>query len=256
MVLPTRALVGRFGDRMGRGTGASLEFTDFRDYVAGDDLRHVDWRAVARTDTWKVRLFREEVAPHVDVLLDVSASMAATEAKARAARDLADAFRELAERSGSKARLLAAGGGPLEDGHAVRFEGRGPEALVPRVPMRPRGLRVVLSDFLVPDDPAPRLRAVAAGAAHVTVVQVLDPWEVRPDVEGATTLVDAEDGARLDVDLGPPAIARYERRVTRLCDDVSRAARGAGGAHALVVAADLPTMLRRDLARQGVVEPA
>ena len=75
LVVPSTALSGGAGDRMGRGTGASLEFTDFRDYVAGDDLRHVDWRAYARTDGLKVRLFRDEVAPHLDLVLDVSASI-------------------------------------------------------------------------------------------------------------------------------------------------------------------------------------
>ena len=86
---PDRAAAGRAGDRLGRGTGASLEFVDFRDYTPGDDLRHVDWRAYARTDALQVRLFREEVAPHVDLIVDGSASMASTPAKAAALRDLA-----------------------------------------------------------------------------------------------------------------------------------------------------------------------
>lgn len=256
LALPTTALAGRSGDRMGRGTGASLEFTDFRDYVVGDDLRHVDWRAYARTDALKVRLFREEVAPHLDVVVDLSGSMAATPGKAGATADLADAFVELAACSGSKARAFAAGGGAFEPGHAPAPAGPGPAALAPRRPLRPRGLRVVVSDFLVRDDPAPRLRALAAGGAHLYVVQLLDPWELEPDLEGATTLVDAEDGARLDLDLASDAVARYRARLGRLREDVSRATRGVGGSYALVVAADLATMFRRALAPQGIVEPA
>ena len=85
LVVPSTALSGGAGDRMGRGTGASLEFTDFRDYVAGDDLRHVDWRAYARTDGLKVRLFRDEVAPHLDLVLDVSTVAATTAGAASSA---------------------------------------------------------------------------------------------------------------------------------------------------------------------------
>src|SRR5262245_19512304 len=175
---------------MGRGTGASLEFTDFREYVAGDDLRHLDWRSYARTDALHVRLFRDEVAPHLDVVLDLSASMASTPGKERAARGLADALAELAARSGSRARRLAAGGPPIGEDAAPPMTGRGTPSLLPRAPLRPRGLRAVVSDFLVADDPVPRLRELAAGAAHLYVVHLLDPWELDPDLEGATTLVD------------------------------------------------------------------
>jgi uncharacterized protein (DUF58 family) len=257
LALPVNALSGRFGDRMGRGTGSSLEFTEFREYVAGDDLRHLDWRAYARTDAMHVRLFREEVAPHLDVVLDVSGSMAATPGKDRAARDLCDALAHLAERSGSKARRLAAGGPPLDDDvPAPPFSGRDGGSLLPLVPLRPRALRAVVSDFLVQGDPASRLRALAAGAAHLTVVQVLDPWEAAPDLEGAVTLEDVEDGARLDLDLGRTAVERYRRRLERLRDDVARATRSVAGTYALVIAADLGTMLREALGPQGVVEPA
>jgi hypothetical protein len=101
-----------------------------------------------------------------------------------------------------------------------------------------------------------RLRALAAGAAHLYVVHLLDPWEASPSVEGATTLIDVEDGSRLELDVDAAAVERYRRRLGRLRDDVARATRGVGGTYALVLAADLPAMLRGALAPQGVVEPA
>lgn len=256
LALPSRALAGRFGDRMGRGTGASLEFTEFRDYVPGDDLRHVDWRAYARTDALKVRLFRDEVAPHLDVVLDASASLAVTPEKARAALDLVAALEALAAGSGARARVLACDGGRLDDAGPVAFSGGDRGTWLPREPLRPRALRAIVSDFLVADDPAPRLRALAAGAAHVYVVQLLDPWELAPDLSGPTTLVDAEDGAHLDLDLAERAVARYRDRLGRLRDDVARATRAVAGTYALVAAADLPRMLAEGLSPQGVVEPA
>ncbi len=256
LAIPAHALSGRFGDRMGQGTGSSLEFTDFRPYVPGDDVRHVDWRAYARTDALHVRLFREEVAPYVDVVVDTSASMAVTPLKARAAVDLADAFEELAARSGSKARRYAAGGLRLGDGEALSLKGGDPGGLLPRSALVPRSLRVVISDFLVPEDPAPRLRALAAGGAHLYVVHLLDPWEADPSLEGTATLVDVEDGSRLDADLAREAVARYRGRLAVLKDDVSRATKGVAGTHALVLAADLPRMLRVSLAPEGVVEPS
>jgi uncharacterized protein (DUF58 family) len=228
------------GERLGRGTGSAIEFTEFRDYVPGDDLRHVDWRAYARTDALKVRLFRDEVAPHLDLVLDTSASMTVTPEKSKAAADLASALQMLGERSGARPRMLETTASDLRTS----------------VPLRPRGLRAVVSDFLVEHDPVPALRALAAGSAHLYVVQVLDPWELHPDADGARTLVDAEDGARLDLHLSAVAVERYRRRLGLLTDSVARATRAAAGTYALVPAADLATMLRRSLSPQGVVEPA
>lgn len=253
---PDRAAAGRAGDRLGRGTGASLEFVDFRDYTPGDDLRHVDWRAYARTDALQVRLFREEVAPHVDLIVDVSASMASTPAKAAALRDLASGLAHLAERSGARTKVLEAGGGALDDLEGLAPAGPGRGALLPRLPLRPRSVRVVLSDFLVPDDPVPLLRGLAAGGAHVVAIQLLDPWEADPVAEGPATLVDVEDGARLDLDLDAATLDRYRVRLGRLTEDVSRATRAVAGRFASVRAGDLPKMLREGLSPAGVVEPA
>ena len=38
---------GRSGELLGRGTGSSLEFQEYREYLPGDDIRHVDWANAA-----------------------------------------------------------------------------------------------------------------------------------------------------------------------------------------------------------------
>src|SRR4051812_37461191 len=73
--LPRLMLQGQSGVTVGQRAGSSLEFRDYRDYQPGDDLRHVDWNAYARSDVLAVKLFREEVTPHLDVLIDDSRSM-------------------------------------------------------------------------------------------------------------------------------------------------------------------------------------
>ncbi len=88
LAMPRTPLGGRVGERLGSGTGSSLEFQDYRPYAPGDDLRHVDWAAYARSELLTVRLYREEVAPRVDLVIDVSRSMAVTEQKLRAFGEL------------------------------------------------------------------------------------------------------------------------------------------------------------------------
>src|SRR5438552_15467907 len=86
--MPRAPAGGRLGERLGSGTGSSLEFQDYRQYAPGDDLRHVDWAAYARSEVLTVRLYREEVAPRIDLVFDLSRSMAVTEQKFQAYAEL------------------------------------------------------------------------------------------------------------------------------------------------------------------------
>ena len=56
--------------------GFSVEFAEHRKYVPGDELRHLDWRALARTDKYFIKQFEEETNLRCHLLLDTSGSMA------------------------------------------------------------------------------------------------------------------------------------------------------------------------------------
>jgi uncharacterized protein (DUF58 family) len=73
--IPQVAAGGWTGSRSGRRAGSSIDFQDYREYQPGDDLRFIDWGIYSRSDRLVVKLFREEVTPHLDLILDGSASM-------------------------------------------------------------------------------------------------------------------------------------------------------------------------------------
>src|SRR5260221_4105589 len=73
--LPRAPAAGRSGELLGRGTGSSLEFQEYREYVPGDDIRHLDWGAYARSDTLSVRPFRQQISPRTPIRIDASRSM-------------------------------------------------------------------------------------------------------------------------------------------------------------------------------------
>ena len=56
--------------------GASIDFAEHRGYVAGDDIRRVDWKLYARTDRYYVKQYEADTNANLSVLLDVSRSMA------------------------------------------------------------------------------------------------------------------------------------------------------------------------------------
>ncbi|MFH1422907.1 MAG: DUF58 domain-containing protein [Planctomycetota bacterium] len=56
--------------------GFSVEFAEYREYVPGDDLKHFDWKALARTDRRYIKQYQEETNLKAYILIDASASMA------------------------------------------------------------------------------------------------------------------------------------------------------------------------------------
>ena len=77
LMLVTRKAVhgGMKGVRRSVKRGQSVEFTDYRNYALGDDLRALDWNLYARLEKLFIKLFIEEEDVNVHILLDASASM-------------------------------------------------------------------------------------------------------------------------------------------------------------------------------------
>lgn len=75
-VLSRKILSGKMpGERRSKKRGQSVEFDDYREYVPGDDLRHVDWNVFARLDRFFIKLFREDEDLALHLIVDRSPSM-------------------------------------------------------------------------------------------------------------------------------------------------------------------------------------
>ncbi len=109
------------GAHLIRQRGQSLEFREFRPYLPGDDIRHVDWRASARhhrREELVVRTFEHEVQTRVVISIDTRATMRLPEvaSKLQIARWFAEAMSYIAGRSGDSVALHA-----LERGQVVEL---------------------------------------------------------------------------------------------------------------------------------------
>lgn len=214
---------GRIGDERSASVGASMEMHDFRMYQPGDDLRHVDWNAVARTGELILRVRQDEVAPRVEVIVDGSRSMALSEVKARRTKEVAALVCEVSRRQGLEPTLFLAGAkaervfgpGITTALHAYAFEGADDlmSALKRAPPLRRAGLRIVISDFLF-EAPLERFAETCARETTGThFVQVLDAEDVDPSGGFGARLVDAESEAGLDRILSPAVLRRYLERL-------------------------------------------
>jgi uncharacterized protein (DUF58 family) len=268
LTVPRTGPTNRTGPVAAARPGSSLEFRDYRGYEPGDDLRHIDWGAYARSDQLNVKLYREEVAPHLDVLLDGSRSMAlADSAKAQATLALAGFFTAAAANAGfsHSGWLLAADALPLGDRlrrpdawEAIAFEHRDP----PAPPLagaaarwRPRGVRVLVSDLLWDADPAKTVRQLADRASAVVVLQVLAGVDADPPTAGHLQLIDSETGLVREVRIDGAMAARYRGNLARLQGHWHDACRAAGAVFLTVVAEEILRGWRLDpLVGAGVLQ--
>lgn len=268
--LPRVPISGRSGELLGRGSGSSLEFQEFRQYMPGDDIRHLDWSTYARSDQLMVRLYREEISPRTQIFVDTSRSMnTGDQAKPLVTRQLGALFCLLSARLGGQPQLIPLGDDlPLRsvgvDGleqfylHPFSANATLPDLLDRQaVPLKPQGLRIVVSDFLFPHDPESLIRRLAAGASVLWVVQLLTAWEANPTPLGGRRLVDIEARSELDLQVDQRTIQTYLNRLNALQTELQRQCRRAHATFVTLTADEgLETLCRGDLSAAGILRPA
>jgi uncharacterized protein (DUF58 family) len=254
--IPQVAASGLTGSRAGRRTGSSIDFQDYREYQPGDDLRFIDWGIYARTDRLTVKLYREEVIPHLDLILDGSRSMSLEgTAKANAAAKLS--------------ALLATAAANAQCTQAVWLSGEGfqrlandtlmPSAwdkleldskrtldqsfdiLSPR--LRRLGVRVLISDLLWPGEPLQILRRLRDGAAALFVIQLLGRDDVTPPEHGNLRVVDSETGEESEIYIDSSIARQYSDNLAQLQQSWADACRQSGAHMTTLVAEDLENSL-------------
>lgn len=208
------------GMRLGAGPGASLEFHDHRNYQPGDDLRHLDWAASARTGSLILRRHRKEVLPRLEILVDGSASMAAHPGKLALATGLAALIATLASEEALRPRMFWCAASPVAlPGTweaALRLQSAGGAAgLDAPVPGLLAGAeRLLISDGLNPAGGPAVVRRLGAGAGRIALIQVLAREELAPPLDGPGRLEDVEGGAS-DLVRDAATIAAYKERLAR-----------------------------------------
>jgi uncharacterized protein (DUF58 family) len=200
--------------------GQSVEFSEHKEYAAGDDIRHIDWKAYGKFDKYYLKRFEHETSLRAYLVLDASASMGYGSARSKLsqAATAAAALAVLLVRQQDAVGLCVAQGNSLEfvpprssAGHLgalmevlARTTPAGPTHLgtiADRVAekVQRRALILVLSDFFDPD-PAGLRRVLRLRAMRheVALFQVLDPAELTFPFEDPTLFLSLEDDRRLE----------------------------------------------------------
>ena len=237
-----RAKSSAKGERRSRARGQSVEFADYRTYVAGDDLRYLDWNLYGRLERLFLKLYEEERELPVRIFLDASESMSFGEPrKFDFARQVAAAvgyvalcgfdrvtvavFPDNSEEAAVRGSLRSVRGrktsltffqnlGRLTAKGSANFN----QALRRgAIEARHAGVAVVLSDFLDPAGYEAGLNALVGRGFQVNAVQILAPEELNPSTYGDLRLVDSESGAVQEVTFGKFRLKSYQQTVSNFC---------------------------------------
>jgi uncharacterized protein (DUF58 family) len=255
--------------------GFSHEFAEYRAYSPGDDLRHVDWNVFARSERMYLKRYRGETNSPLTVLLDASNSMqfgSHSVNKMDYARYLAASLFYLAlhgqrdaaglitfddeirnknrptTRQGQLQRLLAG----LEQAEArARTDFAKPMRYFQELVKR-RGMVLIVSDFWEP--PESIIRTIEPLRFHgneVVLFHVLDPEDVRPELNGPSILVDMETQKQLET---TPDYTRkeYPEKIAAHLADLRDRTQAAGmGYYLLMTDRPLDDALREYLTLRG-----
>ncbi len=219
------------GERRSRRKGQSVEFADFRNYVAGDDLRFIDWNLYARLDKLFLKLFLEEEDLHFFTLIDNSRSMDFGDpTKLAYAKQLAAALGFIGLCRADRVRIetlassLAKPGPVLRGRHSLYRMIDYLDSIEPgqnvslldgvknfAIRNKGKGILVLISDLMDKNGYDAAFRYLVAQQLDVYVIQVLSPEEVEPDIAGDLKLVDCEDADIAEITVSKPLLDRYQR---------------------------------------------
>ena len=258
-VLSRKILQGKLqGERRSKRRGQSVEFADHRPYVAGDDLRFVDWNVYGRLEQLFLKLYLEEQDLTVHIVADASASMSFGEpSKELFIKKLTAALGYVSLVNNNRVTISF-----IADGVTVQLanmRGRNylnnmAECLLTTDCDGPSnfddacrqlaagrigsGVMVVLSDFLFKEGYDSGLRRLIGRQYDLYAIQVLCPQELSPDLSGELKLIDIEDADAAEITVSAALSKYYKRNLTAYCNELKDFCTSRGAVYVLANSAD------------------
>lgn len=245
------------GNRKSVQKGSSAEFSDFREYMPGDDVRQIDWNAYGRLDRLFVKEYMEEKEAVVSLLIDTSASMDyGKQKKSELAVQIAAALAYLAlagmdrvvvyDMQRMQSPFMVFGGkkgypGLLKWLEQLPFSGEADmQAAVRQMAVKGPGMTILISDFLSeqmvngPEDEIVKLmKYLDYRKQRAVMLHVMAAEELKVELSGTYNLIDMENGQQLKVTMEQTSIREYHEALRNFMDKLQRSCKKAGSNYIL-----------------------
>jgi uncharacterized protein (DUF58 family) len=245
---------GAGGEHAASRKGYSLEFSDYRRYQGGDDLRYVDWNIYRRLDRLVLKMFTAEEEMNIYLLVDTSASMAGSASAAEGESVKMDYAKKVAAALGyiGLKNLDRFGGAafsstleaPLKLGRGrtqilrlfgfldrlscagptdLRATVRGFTTLFPH-----QGLVVIVSDLFDPAGWRAAVEELARKKYQILIIHVLEEEEIEPRFRGDVALLDAEGSRERRLFVDAELTRRFQEELAIYFRDIESACASLG----------------------------
>lgn len=221
---------GMSGNRKSKSKGNSVEFSDFREYMLGDDIRRIDWNAYGRFDRLFVKLFMEEKECVFRIILDGSGSMGfGDRSKEICAKRIAGALAySILDNSDRACVGMLKGNMPTMYKGVTGKQGFGKITnylnmmkfgddtdlykVLKKETFGTAGVTVFISDMYT-DNLEDILKYLAMKKQQIILIRVLSREEADPSFEGYVRLIDSEDGNAMRVTMNRSVLKEYKGRL-------------------------------------------
>lgn len=273
--MPHKSAGNLSGNRKSAQKGSSTEFSGFREYQPGDDIRRIDWNAYGRLDKLFIKEYMEEKEAVITILIDTSASMDyGSPSKGSLALQLAEALSYIGLSGMDRVQLYDTGrmGSPfLATGgkrslpklaawlEQCRFGGEANLCqAVSLLPGRGQGVTILISDFLEENLQTPSqnsetaldrmLRFLRYRRQQAILLHVLAKEETDVTLTGTLNLIDMEQEDVLRVTVDDTALRAYEKGLSGFIRGLRGACARTGGVYALCnTKTDIRKLIFQDL---------
>jgi uncharacterized protein (DUF58 family) len=260
------------GSRQSSHFGSSLEFSDFRVYQPGDDVRQIDWNVYGRTQKHYIKRFLDEQELCIAIYLDSTSSMRQIKSKWEFAKQLAAllSFVVLA----SEDRLIFS---PIASINSQTIRRKGAvssrrtylEILqleendqtgdfisnLQNSVTKIQQLSILITDGLEPlDRVAALLKKLSSLKQEIWFFQVLSSEEISPSYVGDLKLIDSESNLAVNVSMNPSILSDYQKRLNEHNKEIERLCQHYGGHYIPVSDNDhLQSILFHELPSRGLI---
>ncbi|WP_261176376.1 DUF58 domain-containing protein [Anaerobacillus sp. CMMVII] len=227
------------GSRRSKMFGSSLDFSDFRPYQPGDDVRQVDWNVYARTNRHYIKRFLDEQELSLTIYLDCSSSMGLEEEKWQAAKALTAAIAHIGLANDDRVSIIPVSKSnvPFLNKKGIVFSNQMVQQIqtyqtsvtehffeqLPQFRQRKSMLSFLISDCLDPVNVMMNQLKVVQAHQQLRVVHLLSERELNPTISGDLKLINVEDETDVvQVSMNRQVLQQYEERLQEHCLSLER----------------------------------
>lgn len=241
------------GSHRSNRIGVSMDFSDYREYHVGDDVRQIDWNVFARSEKYYIKRFLDEQEMRVHIVLDGTKSMSG-EAKWLLAKQLTAALGQIVMQRDDRLTCSL-----ITDVEVIPFRKKGsvykqrflqtvkdfPEPTlkgsfvdgVQRSLTKGQTVLILVTDALEPIEQLDRLiTRLPRYAGDVRLLQIVEEAEVSPSFTGDVELMDIETEQLVNVSMSSGVMTKYEQVKREHEEQLSKLCARYGVAHLQVVA--------------------